>query len=525
MRYFNTAGPVNCKKHYCLPPLERFDLDEILFLIEQEKYFILHAPRQTGKTTCLLALADYLNNDDKYVCLYFNLEVGQAAREDVAQGMNSILRELASRAEIYLNDTFPQTIINGLLEGQGYGIALNLCLTQWAGKLDKPLVLLMDEIDSLTGDTLISVLRQLRAGYDKRPAYFPHSVILCGVRDVRDYRIHSYLEKKIITGGSAFNVKAESLLLGDFNEDEVIRLYQSHTQAAGQAFEQDAIDLVWELTQGQPWLVNALGYEVCFKMKAGRDRSKTLTAGMIAKAKENLIIRRETHLDQLADKLREPRVRSVIEPVLTGAILPQSLPEDDLQYVTDLGLVKRKPNVMITNPIYKEIIPRMLTETTQDMLAFQTRWYVLPNGFLDMNKLLGAFQEFFREHSEHWVERFDYKEAGPQLLLQAFLQRIINSGGQIHREYGLGRGRVDLLITWPYQNRVKKTVIELKIKYGHMKKTIAKGLEQTAAYMDKCEGEEGHLIIFDRNPNKRWAKKIFQNLETFDGKRINVWGM
>ncbi len=111
MRYFNTAGPVNCKKHYCLPPLERFDMDEILLLIEQEKYFILHAPRQTGKTSCLLSLADYLNNDGKYTCLYFNLEVGQVARENVSQGMNSILRELASRAEIYLNDQFPQTII------------------------------------------------------------------------------------------------------------------------------------------------------------------------------------------------------------------------------------------------------------------------------------------------------------------------------------------------------------------------------------------------------------------------------
>ena len=57
IRYFNTAGPVRCE----LPPLERFELEEILELIDAEKYFVLHAPRQTGNTSCLLALQEYLN--------------------------------------------------------------------------------------------------------------------------------------------------------------------------------------------------------------------------------------------------------------------------------------------------------------------------------------------------------------------------------------------------------------------------------------------------------------------------------
>ena len=69
MRFFNTAGPVRYEEHYCLPPLTRFDLDEVLSLIAQRKYFVLHAPRQTGKTTCLLELMDYLNREGKYHCL------------------------------------------------------------------------------------------------------------------------------------------------------------------------------------------------------------------------------------------------------------------------------------------------------------------------------------------------------------------------------------------------------------------------------------------------------------------------
>jgi hypothetical protein len=211
MRFFNTAGPVDCERHYCLPPLERLNLNQVLALIDQQKYFILHAPRQTGKTSVLLALMKYLNVQGKYRCLYINVEAGQAAREDVAAAMRSILNQLASRARITLNDHFLDAIWVDALLKSGPHSALDEVLTEWSAQDTKPIVLFIDEIDSLIGDTLISVFRQLRAGYDKRPRHFPQSVILCGVRDVRDYRIHSASEKTIITGGSAFNIKAASL--------------------------------------------------------------------------------------------------------------------------------------------------------------------------------------------------------------------------------------------------------------------------------------------------------------------------
>ena len=184
--------------------------------------------------------------------------------------------------------------------------------------LEKPLVLLLDEVDALVGDTLISLLRQLRAGYPKRPGQFPQTVILCGVRDLQDYRIQSSNEKTVITGGSAFNIKAKSLRLGDFTEEETTRLLLEHTAETGQVFTPEALDLVWSFTNGQPWLVNALAYETTWEMKVGRDRTQPITGGMIQDAKENLILRRVTHLDQLADKLREPRVRRVVEALLTG---------------------------------------------------------------------------------------------------------------------------------------------------------------------------------------------------------------
>ncbi len=106
MRFFNTEGPVRPDKHYCVPPLARLDLHRILTFIRREKYFVLHAPRQTGKTSTLLALRDLLNADatSGYRCVYANIEVGQWAREDVEAAMRSILGGLASRAQRTLGD-------------------------------------------------------------------------------------------------------------------------------------------------------------------------------------------------------------------------------------------------------------------------------------------------------------------------------------------------------------------------------------------------------------------------------------
>ncbi|MEA1966966.1 MAG: ATP-binding protein [Thermodesulfobacteriota bacterium] len=539
MLFFNTAGPVNRKDHYCISPLKRFDIKEMEMLFTQKKYFVLHAPRQTGKTTCMLALLDYLNKKGDYKCIYCNVEAAQAARENVFAGIRSVLSTLGSRARLQLKDNFIENSWREILKNHGEFNALESTISLFSENSDKPVIIIIDEIDSLVGDTLISVLRQLRSGYDKKPDHFPISIILCGVRDIQDYRIHSSREKEIITGGSAFNIKAKSLRLGDFIEPEVYSLLEQHTRETSQKFTSKARKCIWHLTQGQPWLVNALAYETCFEIKEGRNRSLPIDKDMVDQAKENLITRRETHLDQLADKLQEERVQRVIHPMLQGEDLNVRL--DDIQYVQDLGLIRKsRKNTIIANPIYAEIIPRELTFSEQLNLEarYDQAWYILPDNSLDMNKLLSAFQEFFREHSEHWLERFQYKEAGPQLLMQAFLQRIINSGGRIEREYGLGRMRTDLLMLWPlnraaagkpswtrWQGPVQKSVIELKILHKSLEKTIVHGLEQTFAYMDRCSAVDGHLVIFNRRSNLSWEEKIFKQTRSFQGKKIVVWGM
>ena len=510
MRFFNTEGPIRPEKHYCVPALERLDMDEVLRLVRDDRYFVLHAPRQTGKTSVLIALQHLLNGQG-YHCLYATVEEAGAA--DVERVVLTVLDSLAHEAQDELGDPFLASVWPGVLADSGPDRALRVSLERWARASPKPLVLLIDEIDTLQGASLLSVLRQLRAGYRKRPEAFPQSVVLCGMRDMRDYRIEST--------GSPFNIAAKSLRLGDFTREETLALLGQHTAETGQAFTPEAQETVWEQTQGQPWLVNALAREACFESETGRDRSHAVTAGDIADAREELIQRRVTHLDQLAYRLRQDRVRRVIEPLLSGSEI-RRFQDNDIQYVRDLGLLATEPPYRIANPIYAEVVPRQLTWVVQGELEHDTAWYVSADGALDVPKLMAAFQAFFRENSEHWKERFEYQEAWPQLLLQAFLQRVLNGGGRIEREYGLGRGRVDLLIVWPQGGRLCNFVVECKVLRKSLETTIAEGLKQIAGYMDRCAAESGHLVIFDSDEKKSWEEKVFRRRLQ---RNIEVWGM
>ena len=146
--------------------------------------------------------------------------------------------------------------------------------------------------------------------------------------------------------------------------------------------------------------------------------------------------------------------------------------------------------------------------------------------------LLEEFQSFFRRHSEHWRRRFAYEEAWPQLLLQAFLQRVVNGGGRIEREYALGGGRVDLLIVWPLPDggpapRVQEVAVECKVVRDRdgLEHTIAEGVEQTTRYVERCAAEAGHLIVIDCRENRSWEQKVFHRRHGDGAAAVEVWGM
>ena len=270
----------------------------------------------------------------------------------------------------------------------------------------------------------------------------------------------------------------------------------------------------------------------CFKNKTLReDRSRTVTADDVAAVREDLIVNRVTHLDYLADKLREDRVRRVIEPMLSGTHR-HAFTDRDITYARDLGLVARDAPLRVANPIYAEVLPRELAWVVQETLELSPPRYLRTDGSLDAELLMAEFQSFFRRHSEHWRNRFAYAEAWPQLLLQAYLQRVVNGGGRIEREYALGSGRVDLLIVWPLADRVQEFVVECKVVREHngLESVVDEGVEQTARYVDRSGAEAGHLVVIDQRENRNWEEKVFHRRRSggsvpVGASPVDVWGM
>jgi hypothetical protein len=174
--------------------------------------------------------------------------------------------------------------------------------------------------------------------------------------------------------------------------------------------------------------------------------------------------------------------------------------------------------LQIANPIYREVIPRALTWTQQIGMHQPTEWYVRADGSLDMPKLMAAWQTFWRKDGHLAAEGFGYREAGPHLMLMAFLQRVINGGGRVEREYGLGRGALDLMIAW----KEDRHAIEVKIRRDT--ETEGEALEQVVRYLDLAQLDEGWLVLFDLRKEVSWADKQLVREIEHAGKRIRMVG-
>lgn len=517
-RFFNTTGPCDPADHYTLPAEPR--LPEVRELIERKLYFVLHAPRQSGKTTCFQTLARTLTAEGNYAAIHASCERGQAAGADVERGVQGVLRAIANQTRRLPEPLRPEPLDDFRhIEAES---RLHAWLTHWSERSERPVVLFLDEIDALLDDTLISVLRQLREGFSDRPEHFPSSIALIGMRDVRDYKVRIRPDSQTLGTASPFNVKAESLTLTNFTAEEVAVLYRQHTAETGQRFTDEALHRAWELTRGQPWLVNALANQLVEKLVP--DRATVIEAADVDRAAEVLIARRDTHLDSLIERLREARVQRVIAPILEGELVLGDNLHDDVAYVKDLGLVEASGgHLRIANPIYHEVIPRALAGMTQETIPYQTAWYVRPDGRLDVEALLDGFLKFWREHGEAMLRSQPYQEVAFQLVVMSFLQRITNGDGSIDREYAIGRGRMDLCIRWPWPGGVQREVLELKVWREGKPDPLERGLDQLGHYLESLGLGHGALLIFDR---RQAARPLEERSETsvleHEGRRIRL---
>lgn len=516
-RYFNTTGPCMPHMHYMLPPADRLIGASLDRYIRDQLYWVLHAPRQTGKTTFLQSWMREINSGTEAIACYVSVECcqGVAEAERAIPAIVSAVRSYADDFEVPVptaTDPVPERMLAAIMKG-------------WAALCaPKPLVVLFDEVDVLEGPAMISFLRQLRGGFASRGVgKFPVSIALVGMRDLRDYLVHTK-EGIPVNPGSPFNIKEDSVTLGNFSQADIGTLTAQHTGETGQVFGEDALEQIWHYSSGQPWLVNALAKE-CVLRVAPTGKVDAISSAHVDEAKERLIQSRATHIDSLSERLKEARVRKVIEPMIIGetdAALGRS--DRDVELCLDLGLISWRGSLVISNAIYREVIARHLSQNFQDNIAEPEFRWKRDDGGLDMDALMAGFQQFWRRHADTWEHASEYTEAFPHLLLMAFLQRIVNGGGNIEREYAAGRGRVDLMID--FQGR--RNIIEIKLVHpaDGRQATLAEGLAQIARYDDRIHADTLHLVIFDRRPEARakpWEERLGrEERATAGGKPVAV---
>ncbi len=501
-----------------LPPKDRLIGASLDRYIRDELYWVLHAPRQTGKTTFLQSWMHEINAGTEAVACYVSLETCQEVTEveRAMPVMVTAVRQSAERFRVPVPE-YPQEVPAESM--------LSIVLVDWARKAaPKKLIILFDEVDVVAGPAMVSLLRQLRGGFAQRGVgEFPVSIALVGMRDLRDYLVTSK-DGQILNPGSPFNIKEDSVTLGNFSCSDIAALTGQHTAETAQAFSEQALERIYACSSGQPWLVNALIKECVLRIIPPETR-ETVQAKHVDQARERLIASRATHIDSLGERLREERVRRVIQPMITGHADPTLGRSDrDVEFCLDLGLIAWEGSLVIANAIYREVIARYLSQNYQDNIPVPEFRWQHEDGSLDMDALMDEFQKFWAWNSEIWEEKAEYTEAFPHLLLMAFLQRIINGGGMVDREYAAGRGRMDLLIRFGGKNNL----IEIKLVHPRMGReaTRDQGLEQVERYADQTDPHTCHLVIFDRRTGQRdktWEERISrETCTTSSGRSVEV---
>ncbi|MDR1309204.1 MAG: hypothetical protein LBL95_04815 [Deltaproteobacteria bacterium] len=498
-------------------------------MIENEYYFILHAPRQTGKTTYLNFLTNKINRDGRWYALNCSLaglrgisDRGEAMTTVVSQINVAMTRSLVTtiREKAFTYDSLPG------MKAPDFKVAT--ILNHLCRDLERDLVVFFDEADLLSGHGLISFLAQVRDGYlyrDETVNRFPRSMALVGMRDIRDYLIKVRPDDESTGEGSPFNVKKESLTLPNFTKDEIRTLYGQHSGATGQYFDDSAIERAWDWTEGQPWLVNALADEIV-SGQLKNDYRPDITGGHFDQAAATLIKGRSTHVGSLLARLREPRVIKVMDAVFAGLKGTVSINSDDRKLCLDLGLLSENEDRTLrpSNKIYGEVMSRTLTDEIQHVLDIDVGPKKWTDGqFLLMSGLLKEFQRFWRQGSDSFPFRhkdfaaFKYDEATYSFMLLAYLQKIVNSGGLVFRQYAEGRGAVDIGVRYGGH----EYLVEVKLKG---EKTLDDWQRQLAGYLDAAGQKEGWLVIFDRDRNKAWEEKIYWEDALFADKVLHLVG-
>lgn len=450
---FAPTGPVAGQVQYCLPPLDRCNYGYLRTLLDQHCLWQLQAPPRSGKTTFLRALAAQLTADG-YACQYLN-----------AAAQTTLLADLK----------------------------------HWLTAASPP-VLLLDNLDALPPAERHDGLRVLDRHWREQERW-PAGLVLASA-----YDLHG--------ADSPLQADLRQVHLADFSREQIAALYAQHAAANGQRLTEAALDWLWMWTEGQPWLVNALGWTACVELPVGGERPPVLTTLQLEPALHHLWQAGQAPLPRLAERLQEPPLVRVLDALLSGAGEAE-LKGADVAVARGLGLLRATGPVHIAHPYYRELLPRLLIRDTAHSLLRLPSWYSDDRGRLELARVLGDLRVFWRQHAARWLAACPYRQSGPLLLAQAFLHRMLDE--YLTHHYDLGWGRHDLLLRRPYRGGLQQAVLVLTGN-GSQRVDLTAALAQTATVMQQQDIDEGHLLLFDR-------QDPIHAQEWRQGRLVEVWSM
>lgn len=505
-RTFVTGGPVVPEENYFVK--REKELTDFLQRVEQGKYIVIFAPRQTGKTTFFYQAINELQKEPDYIPVALNFEMyseleSEVFYQDVGE---RIMLRLKTRLQAL--DIEDKNTINDWLDKQEITdyLTFDKFFREFHAKLPKKVFLIIDEFDGIPQKSIRGFLHTLRQIYQEKklnPTHnYIHSVGIVGVKSIAQLDFDHTI--------SPFNIQ-DQFELSNFTVEQVDELFGQYTKETGQPFADEVISAVHEKTAGQPFLVNRMGQILTEEMEIPKE--KEITVKHFYDAYARILKEDNTHFQHIRRNIRRKEEFKIIlnRILLDERKLFFNINDSYISELTTYGLVREKDGIcVIDNPIYQEIIIKtfmpFINGVEDEYLPEDTEGfadYLSEDGKIKMDELLDNFCDFIGRASYKILEVPETpQEFVGQYLLLAYLDLFVKEiGGHLYPEIPTGRGRMDVLMLY----RDEKHIVETKLWRGE--KRFNAGKKQLARYLQKEGVRRGYYVVFDHRKNPQQRKE------------------
>lgn len=495
MKIFNTSGPNNPDKHYTI--IRHGLISKGKIMVDDERYFTIWAPRQTGKSTYLRQLAAELKQGG-YQVAHINFENYRNA------SLEAFLRRLIEQ----LNAQWQSNI-------QGNEIAD--VFYQIEKITGKRCVFIVDEVEGINQEYFGDFLHSVRNAYHNRESHGLKSVILVGVTNITGI---------VSDNASPFNI-TDNLDVPYFTDEEVYHLLGQHEQETGQLFADSVKRKICEITANQPGLVNGFAKKL---VEDYPDKERITYADFLEIEDWYLRHAIDKNFENILSKAKQER--TFVERLLfTESRIPFKIDRPSIKILHANGLIKDDGNGYVTFwvPFYKKrlydaLYPYMNGEGDEISRSIYAPDYFTKTGELNLDYLVQQFKAYVKRrgfrHFREKDEKGNFKSIKEAALLYSFETYIhsfiTQTEGKIYREADTGLGKSDMIIN--VNNR--EYLIEAKVYYAF--KQFSDGKKQLAYYCNSLHLDKGVYLVFCPN-DITYPQEVQEQTERIEGVAIATY--